>query len=144
MLLQIVLGDYSGDGHNVTVTRYIEINKDVAPDVLYGNYQKNVERFGFGLSDFADDYDEPSMSKAQWETLATHGLSASILEDAPEEDKVWVSENAMVAITMFFYLYGLDETIVWENYKIPSVPLNGFYGNNPKGPKNIGYGICGY
>lgn len=144
MLLHIILGDFSGDGHNVTETRYVEINKDVDPQILYENYHKNVERFGFGLDDFANEYDEPSMSPDKWAVLKEHGLSPSILEDEEQPDKIWVSHNAMVAMTMFFYLYGLDDTITWEHYKIPSVPLNGFYGMNPVGAQSIGYGLFGF
>lgn len=59
MLLKIILGDFSGDGHSITETRYVELSKDVSPDVLYDNYHRNVGLFGFSMDDVGNEYEEP-------------------------------------------------------------------------------------
>lgn len=148
MIVSIVLGDFSSDGHGISKTKYVQVDKDFAPEELYANYQRNVKLIGFSVEDFGNEYEDSTIPVAKWDVLESYGvLEFMPWGENPEADKsngnVWLDSDDFVAITMFFYLNGLDEVVSWKPFNIESVPLNAFFGMNTVGPQAIGYGLYG-
>jgi len=140
MLLQIVLGDFSGDGHSITETCYVTLTPEADPEVLYENYAKNVELFGFTISDFGEEYAEPTISDEKLKILENHGFKYHADADYETAEGNWLTKEDFISITMFFYLHGL-EGYTWQPHQIEAVSLNGFYGRNRNKPGHIGYGL---
>lgn len=146
MLATIVLGDFSGDGHQLTETVYVDITPEVSPDVLYANYRRNVETIKVDPEELVADYEERTIPKTVWNRLVDAGFTAS-QEDVEtgyengDETNFFVTPEMFVAIIMFFYLNGLEAR--WEPYQVPAVQLNAFYGlpADRKGPGSLGYGL---
>lgn len=76
-MINLVVGDWSGDGHSKTETVTVSSNLDKS--AVLKAYKKGTKKLGFDLSqDVAADYEDNVVSKEQWEKFAAAGLT---LED---------------------------------------------------------------
>jgi hypothetical protein len=147
-LVGIPLGDWSDDGHGKFETFHLLIPVQFTQEILSENYLKNKELFGFGLKDFANDYEDGRISMSDIEKLQEHGFefseaSKGILkkdEDAYStdfsRDNPWLNTKAMLEIVVFFIGYGLEDFTA--RVKEPDFYLFGQWA----GPESmIGYGL---
>ena len=82
MLYKVVLGDWSGDGHEKTVTYKINIPNELANrNILSQNYQKNRTIAGFGYEDIAKKYDDISLKPKHLKGLMELGFNFIPFED---------------------------------------------------------------
>lgn len=83
-LFSLTIGDYSGDGHSRAQTYYLDVD-GATREQLAENYAKNVAEFGFGLQDFASEYENDSISGEQLLTLLKAGfVDEPVLVKDPE------------------------------------------------------------
>lgn len=106
-LIRIPIGDEGGDGHNQFVNFDFRVPVEFTKEILAENYQKNKKELGFGLSDFASEYDDSSISCEQFEVLIAAGYDPADLVDKDDWD-IRVSRNEMFKIAIFFISRGLD------------------------------------
>jgi hypothetical protein len=77
MLFQIVLGDWSDDGHGKTGTYIVTIpdNLNLTHQQLSDNYAKNSEALGFSADNLFSEYEEYALSEDKVEKLKKAGLN---------------------------------------------------------------------
>lgn len=136
------LGDWSGDGHRQVDWFRVEVDEKFTEEVLAAQYQKNKELFGFGLRDFAMNYEDSEIPEKFVKTLKEHGFSASEKYENGEDfalykGKHYVEENIMEEVVMFFLGYGLED--FEYRFVKPEVAFTLFDG--PETEYSIGYGL---
>lgn len=82
MLFQIVLGDWSDDGHGKTGTYIVTIpdNLNLTHQQLSDNYAKNSEALGFSADNLFSEYEEYAINRDKVEKLEKAGLNFIINE----------------------------------------------------------------
>lgn len=145
-LFSIILGDFSGDGHSISETFYVNIKDEIDPEILFTNYANNVTEIGFDLSDFANKYEDSRISAAQWNRLLECGMQEWETGDEDDDEEIdsvnrYLTETDLIKIVMFYYTRGLN--ISWEPFSINATKLTGYYGCPParKGAGMVGYGL---
>jgi len=58
MLLEIMIGDPSGDGHDKVSTAIFELSKDMTEDEIYSHFEKASEVFGYNLTEYCFEYED--------------------------------------------------------------------------------------
>jgi hypothetical protein len=141
---KIVLGDWSGDGHGISETYYVDVTGPHTIDQLRENYQCNVAALGFSPHDIAEEYEDSSIKPEHAEKLLEAGIDPNVVNHdlSTQEDydkkkaeyaefdtygtawraveKFWlpgartIDATDMIDICMFFVLNGLDDV----NYEI--------------------------
>jgi hypothetical protein len=141
-LVGIPLGDWSDDGHGKFETFHLLIPIQFTQEMLSENYLKNKELFGFGLRDFANDYEDGRIWVENYETLQSHGFqfsenSKSVLENFdPSDFYLYLNRKALLEIVVFFIGHGLENFTA--RVKEPDFYMFGQW----QGPESmIGYGL---
>jgi RecB family endonuclease NucS len=75
MKYTILLGDWSGDGHNFTKTFYLDITENFTEEELKVNYNNNVDKIGFGYGAIACEYEDSIISCEQIKALEKAGMN---------------------------------------------------------------------
>lgn len=134
-IVAIPIGDWSDDGHGKVVWYHIVVPKKFTKEILTEQYNKNKQLLGFGLKDFAADYEDGTMSIEQFDALRDFGFSSDIQIDEDDEEKIYLDIETFFEITMFLLSEGLED---FEWYEIkPDFDL--FTGRDMDG--HIGYGL---
>ena len=81
-LVKVVVGDWSGDGHNITETTIIESN--LTSSELYSAYIKGSKIVGFDLSECCSDYQDSKLQGQYIKMLRENGID--IIFDGRAED----------------------------------------------------------
>lgn len=105
MLYQILLGDWSEDGHGITREFRVEVNYSF--DELQANYLKNTTKFGFGLENLARDFADSFFPDAWYNALVAAGFEDDgTLEEY--EGQHYLNEEGLIAVGMFLLGDGLS------------------------------------
>lgn len=109
-LVKISIGDWSDDGHGKYEDFYFEVPDQFTKEILNENYVKNKEKFGFGLSDFAENYEDSTIPNKFLDILWEAGLDKESVEvDADDTDGTsTIFPSSMFEITMFMIGHGLE------------------------------------
>lgn len=141
-LVGIPLGDWSDDGHGKFETYHLLIPIQFTQEMLSENYLKNKELFGFGLRDFANDYEDGSIWMDRYETLQSHGFKFSeasegvVSNTKPSDFDFWLTRKALLEIVVFYIGHGLEGFTA--RVKEPDFYMFGQW----QGPESmIGYGL---
>lgn len=154
-LHKITLGDYSGDGHNISETYIIEIPNNITYETLKTNYNNNVEKFGFTPNDFAEEYEDRTIPEEYVTILKNNGLQIQTPKQViTQEDKNSVILEAetlsgatfyslyepreMVKIIMHFFGHGIPN-FEWKEYAFENPALIG--ANSTINKNTPGYGL---
>lgn len=141
-LIGIPIGDWSDDGHGKCETFHLLIPIQFTQEMLSENYLKNKELFGFGLTDFACDYEESRITIEDYEMLKTHGFAFSETSEEVVDNThysgndFYLNSKALVEIAVFFIGHGLEGFTA--RVKEPDFYMFGKW----QGPETmIGYGL---
>lgn len=141
-LIGIPIGDWSDDGHGKFETFHLLIPVQFTQEMLSENYLKNKELFGFGLRDFANEYEDGRIWIDHYETLKSHGFKFSETSEKAESntsfggDDFWLTRKALLEIVVFFIGHGLEDFTA--RVKEPDFYMFGQW----QGPESmIGYGL---
>lgn len=139
-IFTITIGDWSGDGHGKCEKFHVVVPDHFTKEILFENYNKNKKDFGFGLSDFAEEYEDSAIPLAKLNTLLQAGFDEESLKSFIEEEygKYPLCADEMLEIAMFFFSHGLDN-FRWEILKTDG-DLIGFRENRAESGF-VGYGI---
>lgn len=73
--IELILGDWSGDGHSQTESFHILSNLNSRE--IYKAFQAGVKILGFDITDFCSDYEDTEISVEFFSALATKGMDVS-------------------------------------------------------------------
>lgn len=133
-IVAIPIGDWSGDGHDKVEWFHVAIPEQFTKEILTEQYEKNKQLLGFGLRDFAHEYEDNTISIEQVDALRDFGFTGE-LDPFDEDDTIYLDRDDFFKITMFLLSEGL-EGFEYEQVK-PDFSL--FTGSNMDA--NIGYGL---
>lgn len=144
-LVRIPIGDEGGDGHQMYKDFFFNIPAEFSKEILLENYKKNKESFGFGLSDFANEYEENFILEEQLEKLFKKGFTFSQKAEGSMNDKtdgkLSLSKRSFIEITLFFVGCGLNGFYAEIVENKPDFDLFSHY---KEGDFNIGYGLYSF
>lgn len=73
-LVNLVVGDWSNDGHGISET--ITVNCNIDKDAIMAAYKAGSEKTGVDLVDgVCIDYEDNAIRKRDWDKLAAHGIT---------------------------------------------------------------------
>jgi len=85
IMMSLVLGDWSGDGHSIS--SQINILSNIDKEILLSAYVKGVEILGFDLiNNVCSDFENNSLSSANLKALTKHGFKFTELSSYEEKD----------------------------------------------------------
>lgn len=117
MLIQLITGDESGDGHGMVETVIIESNLN--RDELVDAYRKGCAIIGFDFAaECCSESEDNEISDEHHEKLAAH-----ISEDFLKLD--WMTTDYFVQIYLEICRLG-DPTLVCRESGLPSIYINGY------------------
>lgn len=136
-LIRIPIGDWGNDGHGKYTNFEFKVPAKFTKEILSENYEKNKAEFGFGLNDFANEYEDQSIYIEQFKILVeagyVHDSSNVDMEDDFEVDLV---EKDLLKIAIFFISHGLEDF----RYKVIEPDFTLFRGDSGT-ESMIGYGL---
>lgn len=136
---KIILGDWSGDGHETAEPFWFETEDRFTTDVLAENYQKNVAEFGIDSTKFANAYSNPGVPTATFKALVELGVEFGTTDYRPKQEAYYITEMDMIEILMFLFGHGLED-FYWEETTDDTPLLIGGY-DAALGLLNVGYGL---
>lgn len=78
--IRLIVGDWSGDGHNQTETVVVECN--LTRTELFTAHNAGCEKLGIAFDNVCADYEDNFISKDVWDKLEAAGLT---FEDLPDQ-----------------------------------------------------------
>ena len=132
-VVRIPVGDLSGDGHDMVKNHDFLIPSKFTRTILMENYNKNKILFGFGLKDFASEYEDFYIPRDKLETLISHGYEYS----GTVNDKIIIGSRDMASFALFFVGHGLDGFA----YEVAPEPDFNLFGEWTEPDCGIGYGV---
>lgn len=126
-VINLLLGDWSGDGHSITETVTIECNRNV--ETLKMAYERGVELTGINLTkDICSDYEDNKVSSEIIETLKVFGMVD--LPDTYDEDSYSFWTDTYANTWLFIAKVG-DPELEFKIVKNQSINIGGYglYGN---------------
>lgn len=125
MIVTLVVGDWSNDGHGQTSTLQIESNFNSRK--IEKAYQKGTKLVGVDLDeDVACDYEEPYMSRTQLEAFEKAGITTK--EWAGVESDMLFDDDDVDRITMnkdtYVRLYCLIVKLGDPKFEFSFIPYN--------------------
>jgi hypothetical protein len=135
---KMTLGDWSGDGHNITNVFVVDIPEEFTAEVLGSNYRKNVLKLDINPEQFAYEYEDNSVPPEVTEKLKQHGIEVDNDDYIEGSENFYITGEVMVKVLMLLFGYGLDGfkyEVISEN--LPELVGPGSYG----GPNGVGYGM---
>ena len=138
---RVVIGDWSGDGHNETKTYVVVVDDKFTMEILGANYKKNVEELGINPTTFVDEYEDGTVPASVADKLQALGVQYTT-EEYGDGENIFTTQG-MLDIMMFMFGYGLVDFNWGQEPEITYPILAGGYGS-AIGTDNIGYGLLGY
>jgi hypothetical protein len=138
-MVNLVLGDWSQDGHNLTHTVTITSNLD--KKALMSAYKKGVKKLDLDVqNEVAEEYEDGSLSIEQWKKLEAAGMTLEQLfanekwefDEAKEalenkEDSFGVSYESFSRIWLFTVKQGNPEfEYEIEEGESPNINIGGY------------------
>jgi hypothetical protein len=133
---EIVVGDWSGDGHGQNATFVFTANKPI--EAVREAYFAAKERLPHLCPEtYADEYEDRSVPDETWEALKVAGCPL------PDDRDDWDSES-MARVVAWFCMQG-DADLKIEYTPKSALPMLAFYGYDDKKRHIgfIGYGFFG-
>lgn len=140
--INLVLGDWSADGHSLTETVTIACNLD--GDQLWQAYEQGVAKLGLNVSeDVAAEYEDSTITSVAWAKLAAAGMTLEglyadneydlkaardqLADDPTEEFRMSIGPDDFVRIWLFVAKLGdpTFEFVIEEDNK-NSVNIGGY------------------
>src|SRR5690606_8357236 len=138
---KIELGDWSGDGHGISRVFRVEVNYDF--EELQANYLKNTEKYGFGIDDLAQNFEDTELLLEWYEAITADGFKFTGEYDF-YEGKYYLFEDSLIDVAMFLLGNGLSG-FNWSYVPDDATPLFGGSHGKLKGRKgysvDAGYGL---
>jgi hypothetical protein len=127
-LFQIVLGDWSGDGHSETENHLIRIHGNYSFSDLKERYQKNITKIGFGYGDIAGEYLQPTITAEQMKSLRNLGLVFTIQENEEDTTKATCfaynnNENVFVSKDNRTGYYYTGDYIIFSKHEFIKIAM---------------------
>jgi hypothetical protein len=135
----IVLGDWSGDGHEKTHSYLFTTPNHFTDDILGANYKKSVAELKIDPTKFAKEYEDSTLPEDVFEALQKYGFDVSVIDRDGDDGNAYVYSDTMFQILMFLIGYSLDG-FEWELRKPPK-PLIGTWQAEATGSSFVGYGL---
>lgn len=132
-VVRIPVGDLSGDGHDKIKDHDFLVPSKFTKETLIENYNKNKILFGFGLKDFATEYEDFYIPRDKLEILISHGFQY----DDTGKDQILIGSLDMAKFAMFFVGHGLNGF----SYAIVPEPDFTLFGHWSEPDCGIGYGV---
>jgi len=132
----LVVGDWSGDGHDKKELTVIRSNLD-SKEIMKA-YKKASKKLGFNfIEDVAADYEDRTVSRDQLKALVDNGMSLDILgyeyeineakECLEDEDSEGISIWGESYRDIFLAIVKMgDETFEWEESRGDSLNIGGY------------------
>ena len=123
--INLVMGDWSHDGHCMSET--VTIRTNLSSDELIDAYEKGSKQVEFDLTgDVAADYEEYSFPDEFIEKLQPFGFKADEFLEQPYVDDSWaVSGNAFWRIWLFIAKIG-DPSLEFEEVDNVDIIIGGY------------------
>lgn len=135
-LIRIAVGDWGDAGHGKYTSFEFKVPVKFTKEILLENYEKNKANFGFGLSDFANEYEGRNIDMEQFKTLVDAGYVHDSSVNMEKDFEVILTDDDMFKIAIFFISRGLEDF----RYKVIEPDFDLF--SNYSGPESqIGYGL---
>ena len=127
MLINIIYGDPSHDGHNKTQTLSLEINDGITLEDVQYAITSGEKKLGIKLSDIAYDYEDTFMPEEYFEIFRAQGITFT-----NEEENSWLEKNEIDTedfedILILLINVG-DPGIEAKRVEIPDISLYHGYG----------------
>lgn len=131
-IVSIPVGDRFGDGHEKCEYFLIEIPDQFTREVLMENYEKVKDELGFGLEDFAVDYEDSILPSEYLRALIVAGFDTKVFSSTLDlDDSYYLSADDMFHIAIFMAskdLEGFEYRLVQPDFEL-------------FGWTNMGYGV---
>ena len=132
-LVSIPIGDESGDGHEKCEYSLIEIPDQFTQAVLMENYERVQNELGFGLEDFAAEYEDSVLPSEYLRALIVAGFDTKVFSSTMDldDDGYYLSADDMFHIAIFMAskdLEGFEYRLVQPDFEL-------------FGWTNMGYGV---
>jgi len=119
MTFKLTLGDWSGDGHNITRSFFFNTNKTVAE--LEQIYEDNSAELGFDIFDYCSDYDDTKIPREDFNKLSGI-LDISVYLEKEDDEQIYVGcdeyKDIFVAIMNYKERILNGDADVQESYKL--------------------------
>lgn len=107
-IASIPVGDQSRDGHEKCEYFLIEIPDQFTQEVLMENYERVKNELGFGLEDFAAEYDDSLLPTPLLRKLEDAGFDTNLLDGSNDEDGHYLFVEDMFHIAVFMVSKDLE------------------------------------
>lgn len=132
--IQLVVGDWSDDGHGKTSTVVVEA--DCGKKHLEAAFKRGVEKLGVDVTDACEDYDDDEMPRTVYNTikavdpdLVTDSWSKLCFDDEEdhfEEDVVYMAPDMYAVLWMLTAKAG-DPDLKWSIVAdVPKINIGGY------------------
>ena len=102
--IDLIVGDWSGDGHGKSQT--VVINSNLPKGELMAAYQAGTKLVGFDLGcDVCEEYEDNRMKREYKTKLLDLGFR-NFYDDDPEEDTCYVDQDIFTQIFLFICKLG--------------------------------------
>ena len=109
--VEIVVGDWSGDGHGKTDTTMIK--SSLSGTGIWKAYKKGIEIVGFDLTEFGSDYEDGYLPTEHYEKLLELGCTIEVDDydpkDADEDKPEKVPLYSESYVDLFLFIVGLGD-----------------------------------
>ena len=136
---QVIVGDWSGDGHEKTQTFLVVVDDRFTSEILAANYRKNVAELGVDPTTFAAEYEDRSIPADVAKILDSYGVVYNEYKGESFMEDDAMTRVGMFNIMMFLFGHGL-EGFSWEQEFTNYPVLVGEY-RSAIGPEAVGYGL---
>lgn len=99
MLFQAIFGDWSDDGHGKTQTFILDVTGFDSNDQIKGAYERAKARYGRGVEDVANEY-EDSSAPIEWiKQMKDEGLTGVVSDETLDDAEEELTSSVYVRVT---------------------------------------------
>lgn len=88
-VIVLTVGDWSGDGHNMTASRAIKTN--LTPKELEKAFDKGVKKSGMDITCTCEDCEDSHISLDMWNYFHSRGIKGDLADIYEDEDRVIIN-----------------------------------------------------
>ena len=128
MIIKLVIGDPSGDGHDKTADRLYTVNA-TAVEVVEA-YCKGVDTIGVDITEYCEEYEDSTVPQEVIEKLMSYGLELegtliSRLKDCTEPETICLYDQEYFDAYIITALIG-NPTLTFESVALEEVEIGGY------------------
>lgn len=120
-IYKLVVGDWSGDGHDKTISYYFKSFVELS--AIEFIYKRNAEFIGFDIFDYCNEYEDNLIPKEKLDLLSDYMNLRNIDKDGEENYCIFPSDFKDIFLT----IVNSNEPLI-EEIQIPEFSLHGGYG----------------